>query len=97
MIITKNHQKLLYYTMQYILKVKYSSSMKCEYNDTKYRRILWIVLENVIKIKKKKIKKNCDKKTLITEITTTKMLCFYSIQYIPKAKMLNMAKNKKLK
>ena len=94
MIITKNHQKLLYYTMQYILKVKYSSSMKCEYNDTKYRRILWIVLENVIKIKKKK---NCDKKTLITEITTTKMLCFYSIQYIPKAKMLNMAKNKKLK
>ena len=96
MIITKNHQKLLYYTMQYIVKVKYSSSMKCEYNDTKYRRILWIVLENVIKIKKKK-KKNCDKKTLITEITTTKMLCFYSIQYIPKAKMLNMAKNKKLK
>ena len=57
MIITKNHQKLLYYTMQYILKVKYSSSMKCEYNDTKYRRILWIVLENVIKIKKKKKKK----------------------------------------
>ena len=45
----------------------------------------------------KKKKKNCDKKTLITEITTTKMLCFYSIQYIPKAKMLNMAKNKKLK
>ena len=57
MIITKNHQKLLYYTMQYIVKVKYSSSMKCEYNDTKYRRILWIVLENVIKIKKRKKKK----------------------------------------
>ena len=48
------------------------------------------------KMKKKK-KKKFDKKTLITEITTTKMLCFYSIQYIPKAKMLNMAKNKKLK
>ena len=47
--------------------------------------------------KMKKKKKNMCKKTLITEITITKMLCFYSIQYIPKANMLNMAKNKKLK
>ena len=37
--------------------------------------------------KMKKKKKICDKKTLLTEITTTKMQCFYSIQYIyPKSK-----------
>ena len=42
---------------------------------------------NKKKKKKKKKKKICDKKTLLTEITTTKMQCFYSIQYIyPKSK-----------